>query len=147
MIIPYGKKSVKQFLALSLLMALVFGTNYHNFSVSFNDFAFVAHRLYGRSDFHFFFLLKVYFTKIFSSKRFSVRKVSFFLYRSLRSSSLPIQQAADAATWGAPRKRGKFLILYVSPLTFSTGKTSAQKISIYHNYDLLRQVILPLVKS
>jgi hypothetical protein len=82
MIIPYGKKSVKQFLALSLLMALVFGTNYHNFSVSFNDFAFVAHRLYGRSDFHFFFLLKVYFTEnLFFKKIF--REESFFFSLSV----------------------------------------------------------------
>lgn len=82
MIIPYGKKSVKQFLALSLLMALVFGTNYHNFSVSFNDFAFVAHRLYGRSDFHFFFLLKVYCTEnLFFKKIF--REESFFFSLSV----------------------------------------------------------------
>lgn len=39
-------------LALALLMRLILGTNHHNFAVSFNNFAFIAHRLYRRSDFH-----------------------------------------------------------------------------------------------
>ena len=43
---------VNQFLALSLFMALVFGANDHNFSVSLDDLALVAHGFYGRSDFH-----------------------------------------------------------------------------------------------
>ena len=33
-------------------MALVFGTNYHDFAVSLDDFALVAHGFDGRSDFH-----------------------------------------------------------------------------------------------
>ena len=33
-------------------MALVFTTNNHYFSVSLDYFAFIAHRLYRRSDFH-----------------------------------------------------------------------------------------------
>jgi hypothetical protein len=33
-------------LALTLLMALVFGTDDHNLAVSFDNFALVAHRLY-----------------------------------------------------------------------------------------------------
>ena len=39
-------------LALTLFMALVLRTNYHNFAVSFNYLALVAHRFYGRSYFH-----------------------------------------------------------------------------------------------
>lgn len=39
-------------LALTLFMALVFTTNNHYFSVSLDYFAFIAHRLYRRSDFH-----------------------------------------------------------------------------------------------
>lgn len=39
-------------LALSLFMALVLGTDNHNLAVSFNYLAFIAHRLYRRSDFH-----------------------------------------------------------------------------------------------
>ena len=33
-------------LTLSLFVALVFRTNYHNFAVSFNNFALVTHRFY-----------------------------------------------------------------------------------------------------
>jgi hypothetical protein len=33
-------------LALSLFVALVLGTNNHNFAVSLDNFAFVAHRLH-----------------------------------------------------------------------------------------------------
>ena len=40
-------------------MALVFGTDYHNFAVSFNYLALVAHGFYGRSYFHNFLLDKV----------------------------------------------------------------------------------------
>lgn len=47
---------VKRFSALSLLMTLVFGTNYHYFSVSLDYLALIAHGFYGRSDFHFEFL-------------------------------------------------------------------------------------------
>ena len=47
-------------LALSLLMALVLGTDNHNLAVSFNYLAFVAHRLYRRSDFHFTFLRLIF---------------------------------------------------------------------------------------
>ena len=43
---------VNQFLALSLFMALIFGADDHNFAVSLDDLALVAHRFYGRSDFH-----------------------------------------------------------------------------------------------
>ena len=39
-------------LTLSLLVALVFGTNYHHFAVSLDHLALVAHRFDGRSDFH-----------------------------------------------------------------------------------------------
>lgn len=39
-------------LALSLFMTLVFGTNYHNFAVSFDHLALIAHGFDGRSDFH-----------------------------------------------------------------------------------------------
>ena len=48
-----GQNAVKVSLTLSLLVALVLGTDNHNFAVSFNYFALVAHRLYGRSNFHF----------------------------------------------------------------------------------------------
>ena len=44
-------------LALSLLMALVLGTDDHHFAVSLDDLALIAHRFYGRSDFHEKFLL------------------------------------------------------------------------------------------
>ena len=33
-------------LTLALFVGLVFRTNHHNFAVSFNYFAFIAHRLY-----------------------------------------------------------------------------------------------------
>jgi hypothetical protein len=36
----------KNALALTLLVALVFGANYHYFTVSFDNFALVAHGLY-----------------------------------------------------------------------------------------------------
>ena len=41
-----------RFLALSLLMALVLGTDNHNLAVSFDDLALVAHRLNRGSYFH-----------------------------------------------------------------------------------------------
>ena len=44
-----------ELLALSLLMLLVFGADDHDFSVSFDYSAFVAHGLNRRSDFHFFY--------------------------------------------------------------------------------------------
>ncbi len=97
-IITHSTACVKRFLALSLLMALVFGTNYHNFSVSLNDFALIAHRLYRRSDFH-----------------------NFLLFSS--------------AT-GFPRSQG--ICSYLSLLLDRSPSRA---------YDLLRQVILPLVKS
>ena len=50
-------------LALSLLVALVLGTNNHYSTVSFNNFALIAHRFYRRSNFHCFFSL---FNKLFS---------------------------------------------------------------------------------
>ena len=40
---PFGKEGL---LALSLFMALVFGTDNHYFTVSFNNFALIAHRFY-----------------------------------------------------------------------------------------------------
>ena len=40
--------------ALSLLVALVLGTDDHDFAVSLDDFALVAHRFDRRSYFHFF---------------------------------------------------------------------------------------------
>ena len=40
------------FLALSLFMALALGANYHNSTVSFDNFALIAHRFYRRSYFH-----------------------------------------------------------------------------------------------
>ena len=39
-------------LSLTLFMALVFRADNHYFAVSFVNFAFIAHRLYRRSDFH-----------------------------------------------------------------------------------------------
>ena len=39
-------------LTLTLFVALVFGTDNHNFAVSFNNFALVAHRFYRGSYFH-----------------------------------------------------------------------------------------------
>ena len=56
-IISRFPRLVNDFSALSLLMALVFGTNYHYFSVSFDYFALVAHRFYGRTNFHCYFSL------------------------------------------------------------------------------------------
>jgi len=41
-------------LTLSLFVVGVFRANYHNSAVSFDNFAFVAHWFYRRSDFHFF---------------------------------------------------------------------------------------------
>lgn len=52
------------FLALSLLMALVLGANNHNLAFSFDDSAFIAHRLYRRSYFHYCFLRKFFFLNI-----------------------------------------------------------------------------------
>ena len=40
------------FLTLSLLMALVFRTDHHDFAVSLDHFALVAHGFDGRSYFH-----------------------------------------------------------------------------------------------
>ena len=51
--ITQSRDRVKRFLALSLLMALVFGTNYHHFAVSLDDLALIAHGFYGRTYFHF----------------------------------------------------------------------------------------------
>ena len=47
------------FLALSLLMALALGADYHNSAVSLDNFALVAHRFYRRSDFHCIFSLLI----------------------------------------------------------------------------------------
>ena len=44
-------------LALSLFVALALGADHHNSAVSLDNFALFAHRFYGRSDFHSFFLL------------------------------------------------------------------------------------------
>lgn len=44
-------------LTLSLFVAFVFRTNNHYFSVSFDNFALVAHRFNRRSYFHFRYLL------------------------------------------------------------------------------------------
>ena len=44
-------------LALSLLMALALGADNHYSTVSFNNFALIAHRFYRRSNFHCIFLL------------------------------------------------------------------------------------------
>ena len=51
-ILAHRPRLVKRFSALSLLMALIFGTNYHYFPVSLDNLALVAHGFYGRSDFH-----------------------------------------------------------------------------------------------
>lgn len=77
-------------------MALVFGTNYHNFSVSFDDFALVAHRFDGRSDFH--------NNLLFLLRRKDFRTQTLFICHALSARMMP-------------------------------------------SYDLLLQVILPLVKS
>ena len=60
------------FLALTLFMALVLGADDHNFAVSLDYLALIAHRLYWRSNFHDFSLI---FTKnLFAAqKSFSVR--------------------------------------------------------------------------
>lgn len=50
-----------QGLALSLLMALVLGTDNHNLAVSLDYLAFIAHRLYRRSNFHDNFLSSISF--------------------------------------------------------------------------------------
>ena len=44
-------------LALSLLVALIFRADHHDFAVSLDDFALVAHGFDGRSDFHNFYLV------------------------------------------------------------------------------------------
>ena len=44
--------AVREGLALSLLVVFVLGTDNHDFAVSFNNFALIAHRFYRRSDFH-----------------------------------------------------------------------------------------------
>ena len=55
MIIPFFSGDCQAFLsALSLFVALVLGTDYHDPAVSLDDFAFIAHRLYRRSNFHCF---------------------------------------------------------------------------------------------
>ena len=43
--------------ALSLFVALALGADHHHSAVSLDNFALIAHRFYGRSDFHSFFLL------------------------------------------------------------------------------------------
>ena len=55
-------------LALSLLMAPVLGTDDHNFAVSLNNFALIAHRLYRRSDFHNFLSFLVVHADILLTK-------------------------------------------------------------------------------
>ena len=50
--ISYSPTVCQLNLALSLLMALVFRANNHNFSVSLDDLALVAHGLDGRTYFH-----------------------------------------------------------------------------------------------
>ncbi len=44
--------AAREGLALSLLVVFVLGTDNHDFAVSFNNFALIAHRFYRRSDFH-----------------------------------------------------------------------------------------------
>ena len=44
------------FLALSLLVFGIFGTNNHNFAITFDNLALVAHGLYRRFYFHFVLL-------------------------------------------------------------------------------------------
>lgn len=51
-------------------MALVFTTNNHYFSVSLDYFAFIAHRLYRRSDFH----------KKYPHKKFRLFMLKFFFF-------------------------------------------------------------------
>ncbi len=53
--LPFGYDT----LALTLFMALVLGTDYHNFAVSLYYFALIAHGFYRRSYFHFFISLIV----------------------------------------------------------------------------------------
>ena len=48
-------------LTLALLVALILRANYHYFAVSFDNLAFVAHRFYGRSDFHNYLLVTQFF--------------------------------------------------------------------------------------
>ena len=43
-------------LALSLLVFWILGTDYHNFAVTLDNFAFVANGLYGWFNFHFVLL-------------------------------------------------------------------------------------------
>lgn len=43
--------------ALSLFVALALGADHHHSAVSLDNFALIAHRFYGRSYFHFSFLL------------------------------------------------------------------------------------------
>jgi len=44
--------SCQLILTLSLLMAFIFRANNHNFSVSFDNLALIAHRFYRRTHFH-----------------------------------------------------------------------------------------------
>lgn len=46
------------YLTLSLLVVRVFGADHHDLTVSFDDLAFVAHRLYGSTYFHKNYLLE-----------------------------------------------------------------------------------------
>ena len=48
----YCEAYMRLSLALALLVRLVLGTNNHNFAVALYNFAFIAHRFYGRSYFH-----------------------------------------------------------------------------------------------
>ena len=58
------------FLALPLLMALVFRANDHHFSVSLDDLALVAHGFDGRTNFHILIPLCLLFV-VFFGLRFS----------------------------------------------------------------------------
>jgi hypothetical protein len=51
------KFETPRILTLTLFVIGVFGANHHDFAVALDNLAFVAHRLYGCSDFHTLFLL------------------------------------------------------------------------------------------
>ena len=57
-------------------MALALGANHHHSAVSLDHFALIAHRFYGRSYFHFSFLLDSFFVK--ARLRFAAPRDSSF---------------------------------------------------------------------
>ena len=79
MTIPFV--SFARALALALLVLGVVADD-HDAALALDDLALFAHGFHGRSDFHFFFLLKVYFTEnLFFKKIF--REESFFFSLSV----------------------------------------------------------------